>query len=262
MCGQASALALCHSCSGTRCQTPPRSNASGPSSRPRSPPRPPIRALREVRDRFLARKGGAIASLMKSVAGAPPADRPLLGKLANQLKNEIESALDAARAALEAGRPVAGGVDVTLPGRLAPLGRLPSRSPTSANQVEAIFSRMGYEILEGPEIEDDYHNFEALNMPPEHPARDMQDTLLSRPRGPAGGPRHTGNPAQHAAAATRSAGHAAPDAHLRHADPLHGGARAPGADRRHRQGVPARQPRSHPHPDVPPVRGAASSTRG
>ena len=134
-------------------------------------------ALREVRDRFLARKGGAIASLMKAVAGAAPADRPVLGKLANQLKGDIERALDAARAALEAGRPIAGGVDVTLPGRLAPLGRIHPLTHVR-NQVEAIFGRMGYEILEGPEIEDDYHNFEALNMPPEHPARDMQDTFF------------------------------------------------------------------------------------
>ena len=113
---------------------------------------------------------------MKGVAGASPADRPVLGQLANQLKTEIETALDAARAALESGRPVAGSVDVSLPGRQVPLGR---RHPLTLvrNQVEAIFGRMGYEILEGPEIEDDYHNFEALNMPPEHPARDMQDTL-------------------------------------------------------------------------------------
>jgi phenylalanyl-tRNA synthetase alpha chain len=134
-------------------------------------------ALREVRDRFLARKGGVIASLMKAVAGASPADRPVLGKLANQLKNDIENALDASRAALESGRPVAGGVDVSLPGRPMPLGRLHPLTHVR-NQVEAIFSRMGYEILEGPEIEDDYHCFEALNVPPEHPARDMQDTFF------------------------------------------------------------------------------------
>jgi phenylalanyl-tRNA synthetase alpha chain len=134
-------------------------------------------ALREVRDRFLARKGGVIASLMKAVAGAPPSDRPLLGKLANRLKGEIEAALDQARAAIESRRPLAGGVDVTLPGRRSPLGRLHPLTHVR-NQVEAIFGRMGYEILEGPEIEDDYHNFEALNMPPEHPARDMQDTFF------------------------------------------------------------------------------------
>ncbi|RPJ72205.1 MAG: phenylalanine--tRNA ligase subunit alpha [Acidobacteria bacterium] len=138
-------------------------------------------AVRAVRDRFLGRKGGVVATLMKAVAGAAPADRPLLGRLANQLKIQIEAQLEEKRLAVEAGRPIAGAVDVTLPGRQAPLGRL---HPLTAvrNQVEAVFSRMGFEILEGPEVEDDYHNFEALNMPPEHPARDMQDTLfLARP---------------------------------------------------------------------------------
>ena len=138
-------------------------------------------AIRAVRDRYLGRKGGVVATLMKAVAGASPADRPLLGRLANQLKVEIEARLDEKRAAIDAHRPVAGGVDISLPGRQAPLGHL---HPLTAvrNQVEAVFGRMGFEILEGPEIEDDYHNFEALNMPPEHPARDMQDTLfLARP---------------------------------------------------------------------------------
>jgi phenylalanyl-tRNA synthetase alpha chain len=134
-------------------------------------------ALRGVRDRYLARKGGVISALMKAVAGAPPADRPLLGRLANEFKNEIEARVAEQRAALEASRPIAGGVDVTLPGRLAPLGHLHPLT-TVRNEVEAVFSRMGYEIIEGPEIDDDYHNFEALNMPPEHPARDMQDTLF------------------------------------------------------------------------------------
>jgi phenylalanyl-tRNA synthetase alpha chain len=138
-------------------------------------------ALRGVRDRYLARRGGVVASLMKAVAGAAPADRPLLGRLANEFKQEIETRVAEKRAALDASRPIAGAVDVTLPGRLAPLGHL---HPLTAvrNQVEAVFSRMGFEIIEGPEIEDDYHNFEALNLPPEHPARDMQDTLfLARP---------------------------------------------------------------------------------
>ncbi len=134
-------------------------------------------ALREVRDRYLARKGGVIAALMKAVAGASPADRPVLGKLANQFKQEVEAAVDARRASLESGRPAAGSVDVTLPGRQAPLGHLHPLTLVR-QQIESIFGRMGYEILEGPEVEDDYHNFEALNMPPEHPARDMQDTFF------------------------------------------------------------------------------------
>ncbi|HEY3384065.1 MAG TPA: phenylalanine--tRNA ligase subunit alpha [Vicinamibacterales bacterium] len=134
-------------------------------------------ALRAVRDQYLGRKGGVIASLMKAVAGASPAERPVLGKLANQFKVEVEARLDGQRAALEAGRPIAGSVDVSLPGRKTPLGHLHPLTLVR-NQVEAIFGRMGYEVLEGPEIEDDYHTFEALNMPPEHPARDMQDTFF------------------------------------------------------------------------------------
>ena len=92
------------------------------------------------------------------------------------LKSEIESALEEKRMTLAATRPPAGAVDVTLPGRAPAIGRVHPLMRVR-EQVEDIFSRMGYEILEGPEVEDDYHNFEALNMPPDHPARDMQDTL-------------------------------------------------------------------------------------
>jgi phenylalanyl-tRNA synthetase alpha chain len=132
--------------------------------------------LRVVRDRYLARKGGLVSSLLKAVASAPATDRPLLGQRANSLKDDIEQRLAERELAIEAGRAPAGAVDVTLPGRPLPLGR---RHPLTIvrDRVEAIFTRMGFEIVEGPELEDDYHNFEALNMPPEHPARDMQDTL-------------------------------------------------------------------------------------
>jgi phenylalanyl-tRNA synthetase alpha chain len=129
-----------------------------------------------VRDRYLARKGGLVSALLKSLGSAPAEARPLLGKLANELKQQIETSLDARIAAAEASRPPADAVDVTLPGRPPTLGH---RHPLTLlrERVEAIFSRMGFLVLEGPELEDDYHNFEALNMPPEHPARDMQDTL-------------------------------------------------------------------------------------
>ena len=75
-----------------------------------------------------------------------------------------------------------GAVDISLPGRVPQVGH---RHPLTIvrEEIEAIFTRMGYQVLEGPEIEDDYHNFEALNMPPEHPARDMQDTLYLDRRG-------------------------------------------------------------------------------
>jgi phenylalanyl-tRNA synthetase alpha chain len=137
--------------------------------------------LKRAHDRFLGRKGGVVATLMKSVAGAAPDERRALGQLANAFKTEIEEALAARQAQLAAARAPVGAVDVTLPGRDLPLGHCHPLTIVR-QQIEAIFSRMGYEILEGPEAEDDYHNFQALNMPPEHPARDMQDTLyLARP---------------------------------------------------------------------------------
>jgi phenylalanyl-tRNA synthetase alpha chain len=146
-------------------------------------------ALRAVRDRYLARKGGLVSGLLKALGAAPADARPRLGKLANDLKQQIESQIDARLAAAEQSRPAAGAVDLTLPGRQPALGH---RHPLTLlrERVEAIFSRMGFLVIEGPELEDDYHNFEALNMPAEHPARDMQDTLyLERPvRSAAGTP--------------------------------------------------------------------------
>ena len=172
--------------------------------------------LQEVRNRYLGRKRGAVTALLKSVAQAPPEDRRDRGQQANALKREIERALAersrslAAEPAPEpapAGGPQRGGkpfraaarpgspagrgapLDVTLPGRDVRIGH---RHPLTVvrEEIEAIFTGLGFEIVEGPEVEDDYHNFEALNMPPEHPARDMQDTLyLEAPlRTPAGAP--------------------------------------------------------------------------
>ena len=137
--------------------------------------------LKALRDKYLGRKGGAIAALMKGLGAASPEERPRLGQQINDLKQQIESAIEAMDAALAAARQPEGAVDVTLPGRPVAIGRLHPLTQLRA-RIEAIFARQGYEILDGPETEDDWHNFEALNMPPEHPARDMQDTLyLSAP---------------------------------------------------------------------------------
>jgi phenylalanyl-tRNA synthetase alpha chain len=132
--------------------------------------------LRGVRDRYLARKGGLVSGLLKALGQAASADRPRLGQLANQLKDEIETRLADRLAAETATRPPAGAVDITLPGRTPRIGH---RHPLTIlrERIEAIFTRFGFLTIEGAELEDDYHNFEALNMPPEHPARDMQDTL-------------------------------------------------------------------------------------
>ena len=145
--------------------------------------------LRAVRDRYLARKGGLLSGLLKALGSADAAERPRLGQLANSLKQDIEAQLDERLAASAATRRPANAVDITLPGRRPVLGH---RHPLSIlrERIETIFTRMGFLVIEGPELEDDYHNFEALNMPAEHPARDMQDTLyLASPvRSSAGNP--------------------------------------------------------------------------
>jgi phenylalanyl-tRNA synthetase alpha chain len=132
--------------------------------------------LRTLRDKYLSRKGGLISALLKSLGAAPAEERPRLGQLANAAKEHIEHVLGERIEAAAQARPPKGAVDVTLPGRSPAIGH---RHPLSLlrERIEAIFTRLGFLVIEGPELEDDYHNFEALNMPPEHPARDMQDTL-------------------------------------------------------------------------------------
>ena len=132
--------------------------------------------LQAVRDRYLSRKGGLITALLKAVAAAPAVERPALGRLANDLKSAVEARVAERRAALEVARPPAGAIDVTLPGRMPAFGH---RHPLTLvrERMETIFTQMGFAVVEGPEAEDEWHCFDALNMPAEHPARDMQDTL-------------------------------------------------------------------------------------
>ena len=132
--------------------------------------------LEAVKNLFLNRTDGLANAAVKLIASRPADERRAFGAAANALKNEIETFIAARHAELSATGPVAGAVDVTLPGRLPAVGR---RHPLTQvrERVEAIFAAMGYAILDGPELEDDWHNFEALNMPSDHPARDMQDTL-------------------------------------------------------------------------------------
>jgi len=137
-------------------------------------------ALQALRDRYLGRKAGVVTGLMKSLGTLGPEERRQAGQELNELKAHVESALESAKgsAASDAtrGRLARERVDITLPGRIPPHGR---RHPLTAarEDLEDIFVAMGYEIFDGPEVEDDYHCFEALNMPPDHPARDMQDTF-------------------------------------------------------------------------------------
>jgi phenylalanyl-tRNA synthetase alpha chain len=140
-----------------------------------------LRDAQAVRDRFLGRKNSVVASWMQQIATAPPDQKKTIGRVANELKQRIESRWTEYEAAAAADARPAGAVDVTLPGRAPRLGR---RHPLTLvrERMEATFTRMGFGIVEGPEVEDEWHCFDALNMPAEHPARDMQDTLyLDRP---------------------------------------------------------------------------------
>jgi phenylalanyl-tRNA synthetase alpha chain len=134
------------------------------------------RDAQSVRDRYLGRKNSVVASWMQAIAGATPEGKREIGRLANELKQAIEARWAAYQDQAAAQARPAGAIDVTLPGR--PL-RLGHRHPLTVvrDDLEAIFARMGFTAVEGPEVEDDWHCFDALNMPAEHPARDMQDTL-------------------------------------------------------------------------------------
>lgn len=136
-------------------------------------------ALEAFRITYLARKG-KIAELFDALRTAPPDQRPLLGKRLNELRTNLQAQYDAtcAAAAQTAARTPA--LDVTLSARTVAAG---TRHPLTQtlDEIKAIFVAMGFGIADGPELEDDYHNFEALNFPPDHPARDMQDTFFLSP---------------------------------------------------------------------------------
>lgn len=132
--------------------------------------------LEEVRVRFAGRRSGMLRDLEEGLKTLPREDRPAYGKALNELKRLIDEGL--ARATESASREAAAipGVDVTLPGRRPEVGSL---HPVTLvrREIEEIFLRMGYTVADGPEVEDDWHNFGALNMPEDHPARDSQDTF-------------------------------------------------------------------------------------
>jgi len=151
------------------------------------------RDLQSLRDRYLGRKGGRISGLYAGLATAAPDKKRELGARLNQLKTRVEGALDARSEQLASAAPPPPRLDPTLAGRPSVIGHVHPLTYLRT-RIEAYFAAAGYEILDGPETEDDYHNFEALNLPAEHPARDMQDTLYletpwSRPVFPVGAAR-------------------------------------------------------------------------
>ncbi len=136
-------------------------------------------ALDQVRVQYLGKKG-EISALMKNLGSVAPEERPKIGAVINKARDKVQTALNARKADLEAAalnaKLAAETIDVTLPGRgveqggLHPVTRMLER-------IEDFFTKAGYQVSEGPEIEDDFHNFEALNIPSHHPARAMHDTF-------------------------------------------------------------------------------------
>jgi phenylalanyl-tRNA synthetase alpha chain len=142
------------------------------------------RALEELRVRFLGKRG-ELSAVLRGMGQLVAGERPRVGEVANRVRDEVESLLVRARQRIEDARlerELQGArIDVTLPGRrLLPRGH---RHPVTraTEEIVAIFARLGYEVASGPEIELDWYNFEALNIPKDHPARDMQDTFYVDP---------------------------------------------------------------------------------
>jgi len=138
-----------------------------------------LAALDEVRVRWLGKKG-VLTEQLKSLKAVPAAVRPAAGQRINEAKQQVQEALDARRGVLEGAavqqKLAAGRIDVTLPGRGEEPGGLHPVTQTRL-RIETLFRRAGFDVEQGPEIEDDFHNFGALNIPPNHPARAMQDTF-------------------------------------------------------------------------------------
>jgi phenylalanyl-tRNA synthetase alpha chain len=133
--------------------------------------------LEELRVKYLGRRG-IIQSLFDKLREVPKEEKPALGKLLNELKELAQGKYNEKKLEIERKKAkVESVVDLTIPGRLKYTGRKHPLTQT-LEEIKKIFIGMGFEVASGPEIEDDYHNFEALNIPPEHPARDMQDTFF------------------------------------------------------------------------------------
>ena len=138
-----------------------------------------LRSLDEVRVSFLGKKG-ELTTLLKSLGQMDPTERPKAGEAINQAKSAIQDAIDHRKASLANSQLeeelASGSVDITLPGRRSFLGGLHPVTQV-LNRIEELFIGSGYEVVTGPEVEDEYHNFEALNIPEHHPARAMHDTF-------------------------------------------------------------------------------------
>ena len=136
--------------------------------------------LEEYRLQFLSKKG-KVTSLLSKIGTAPKEERAELGQLINKLKQEAQTRYDEAKQELQKSstKQVGAKDDITLPGAEPIVGGFHPLT-IGMEEIKSVFTRLGFTIADGPELEDDFHNFTALNFPPEHPARDMQDTFFIR----------------------------------------------------------------------------------
>jgi len=133
--------------------------------------------LEKIWRKYLGRKKGEITKILRNIRNLPEKERPLVGKKANEVKEIVKSAIDKKKIKLISQKEIKfEKIDITRPGKKIKYGHFHPLTLIK-NQVRDIFYSMGFEILEGPEIETDYYNFEALNMPEGHPARDFWDTF-------------------------------------------------------------------------------------
>ena len=138
-----------------------------------------IKALDELRIKYLGKKG-ELTAILKQMGKLSAEERPVIGQLANKVRQDIEEAITSKMSALKAKekerKMAAESIDITLPGKQQSIGK-PHPLKIVENEIKEIFLGMGFSVADGPEVEYDYYNFEALNLPPDHPARDTQDTF-------------------------------------------------------------------------------------
>ena len=133
--------------------------------------------LEAFRVKFLGRKGGLLTGILRQLGQVAPEDRPRLGQMANDIKLSLENSFDDRKALLSATVDEGvGGTDYSLPGRYLPFGKLHPVTQVM-EEICSIFEGLGFAVAEGPDVETDHYNFEALNIPKHHPARDMHDTF-------------------------------------------------------------------------------------
>jgi len=139
-----------------------------------------VETVESFKIRYLSKKQGRITDLMKGIKDVAPEDRGSYGQGVNELKKLATAKIDEARESLSSSDSGPGDIDLSLPGRAPRLGSLHPVTQTR-RLINRIFESYGFTVEEGPEIEDDWHNFSALNFPADHPARDMQDTFFIEP---------------------------------------------------------------------------------